>query len=91
MDSQDKFFKDSIKQIHENRDAKEENFEMLQQQERAKVAEQQKKNTNPSSNDDCRKRYTNLHNPSLFCFPETRVTKLFWFDSSAELRSFQAS
>ncbi|KFK27663.1 protein suppressor of protein silencing 3-like [Arabis alpina] len=47
MDAQDRFFKESIKQIHGKRDAKEENFERLQQQERAKV-----KNTNPFSNDD---------------------------------------
>lgn len=58
MDAQDRFFKDEIKQIHKKRDAKEENFEMLQQQERAKVVDQQQKNTNPSSNDDFRKRYT---------------------------------
>ncbi|CAL9231314.1 unnamed protein product [Arabidopsis halleri] len=56
MDAQDRFFKDEIKQIHKKRDAKEENFEMLQQQERAKVVDQQQKNTNPSSNDDFRKR-----------------------------------
>ncbi|XP_010421163.1 PREDICTED: protein SUPPRESSOR OF GENE SILENCING 3-like [Camelina sativa] len=56
MDAQDRFFKDSIKQIHEKRDAKEENFEMLQQQERAKVVDQQERNMNPSSNDACRKR-----------------------------------
>lgn len=69
MDAQDRFFKDSIKQIHENRNAKEENFEMLQQQERAKVVDQQQKNTNPSSNDDCRKRYAYIfYNPSLFVF-----------------------
>lgn len=43
MDSQDKFFKESIKQIHEKRDAKEENFEMLQQQERAKVVDLRKR------------------------------------------------
>jgi len=57
MDAHDRFFMDSIKQIHERRDAKEENFEMLQQQERAKVVGQQQQNINPSSNDDCRKRY----------------------------------
>lgn len=66
MDSQDRFFKESIKHIHEDRDAKEENFEMLQQQERAKVVEQQQKNINPSSKDDFRKRYTYLHNPAFF-------------------------
>lgn len=49
MDSQDKFFKESIKQIHEKRDAKEENFEMLQQQERAKAI-------------DLRKRYVCIQN-----------------------------
>ncbi|KAF3541538.1 hypothetical protein F2Q69_00019219 [Brassica cretica] len=49
MDAQDRVFSESIKQIHDNRDAKEEDFEMLQQQERAKVVEQhQKKNTNLS-------------------------------------------
>ncbi|CAN8277352.1 unnamed protein product [Cochlearia groenlandica] len=53
LDSQDKFFKTSIKQIHEVRDEKEEHFEMKQQQERAKVVEQQKLNTaNPSGNSD---------------------------------------
>ncbi|EOA20190.1 hypothetical protein CARUB_v10000486mg [Capsella rubella] len=49
MDGQYRFFNDKIKQIHKNRYAKEENFEKLQQQERAKVVEN-------TSNDDCRKR-----------------------------------
>ncbi|XP_010521614.1 PREDICTED: protein SUPPRESSOR OF GENE SILENCING 3 [Tarenaya hassleriana] len=53
MDSQDKFFKEQIQMIHEARDEQEENFEMLQQQERAKVKEQ---NANSSSNDDYRRR-----------------------------------
>ncbi|KAF3612059.1 hypothetical protein DY000_02047331 [Brassica cretica] len=43
-------------EIHDKRDAKEEDFEMLQQQKRAKVVEQQqKKNTNLSSKDELRK------------------------------------
>ncbi|ESQ31906.1 hypothetical protein EUTSA_v10003814mg [Eutrema salsugineum] len=56
MDLQDKFFKEAFKRIHEERDAKEEIFEKLQQQERAKVVEQQQKNANPSSKDELRKR-----------------------------------
>uniref|UniRef100_A0A0D3CEU5 Uncharacterized protein n=1 Tax=Brassica oleracea var. oleracea TaxID=109376 RepID=A0A0D3CEU5_BRAOL len=56
MDAQDRFFSESIKQIYDNRDAKEEDFKMLQQQERAKVVEQQqKKNVNLSSKDELRK------------------------------------
>ncbi|KAL0718257.1 hypothetical protein Bca4012_067579 [Brassica carinata] len=58
MDAQDRFFSESIKQIHGIRDAKEEDFEMLQQQERAKVVvqQEQKKNTNLSIKDELRKR-----------------------------------
>lgn len=58
MDAQERFFSESIKQIHDIRDAKEEDFEMLQQQERAKVVvqQEQKKNTNLSSKDELRKR-----------------------------------
>lgn len=71
MDLQDKFFKESLKQIHEKRDAKEENFEIMQQQERAKV---QQKNTHPSSNDDLRKRYAYI----FFIFQTYRITKYLW-------------
>jgi len=61
MDAQDRFFSESIKQIYDNRDAKEEDFKMLQQQERAKVVEQQqKKNVNLSSKDELRKMYVNI-------------------------------
>ncbi|VVB17461.1 unnamed protein product [Arabis nemorensis] len=66
MDSQDRFFKESVKQIHENRDAKEENFEMLQQQERAKVVEQQHM-------DDPRKRAEELS--SFIEFQEKEMEK----------------
>ncbi|KAG2269980.1 hypothetical protein Bca52824_064535 [Brassica carinata] len=63
MDAQDRFFSESIKQIYDNRDAKEEDFKMLQQQERAKVVEQQqKKNVNLSSKDELRKMYEYLLN-----------------------------
>ncbi|KAF8087573.1 hypothetical protein N665_0578s0026 [Sinapis alba] len=56
MDSQDKFFKESIKQIHEKRDAKEENFEMLQQQERAKVVDLRKRAEEVSSFIECQEK-----------------------------------
>lgn len=75
MDSLDMDLKESIKQIHEKINAKEENLAMLLQQERAKV---QQENTNLSTNDDFRKRYTHLHKPALY-FSDTRVTKFFWF------------
>ncbi|KAJ0248696.1 protein suppressor of gene silencing 3 [Hirschfeldia incana] len=56
MDSQEKFFKESIKQIHEKRDAKEENFEMLQQQERAKVVDLRKRAEEVSSFIECQEK-----------------------------------
>ncbi|KAL0738491.1 hypothetical protein Bca4012_014701 [Brassica carinata] len=56
MDSQDKFFKESIKQIHEKRDAKEENFEMLQQQERAKAVDLRKRAEELSSFIECQEK-----------------------------------
>ncbi len=37
MYEQEQFFKDQLKIIHESRDAKEETFERLQQEEREKV------------------------------------------------------
>lgn len=37
MYEQEQFFKDQIKIIHESRDAKEESFERLQQEQREKV------------------------------------------------------
>lgn len=37
MNMQEEFFKEQIKVIHESRDANEEKFEMLQQEEREKV------------------------------------------------------
>ncbi|WZZ74988.1 hypothetical protein YC2023_086358 [Brassica napus] len=56
MDSQDKFFKESIKQIHEKRDAKEENFEMLQQHERSKVVDLRKRAEEVSSFIECQEK-----------------------------------
>ena len=37
MDFQEKFFKDQIQIIHDARDAKEDSFEKIQQEEREKV------------------------------------------------------
>lgn len=53
MDFQEQFFKDQIKIIHEARDAKEDNFEMLQQEEREKVKQS---NSNPTNTEDHRRR-----------------------------------
>lgn len=46
---QEQFFKDQIKTIHESREAKEEDFEKMQQEERDKVKQL---NENPSNADD---------------------------------------
>ncbi|KAJ0090887.1 hypothetical protein Patl1_14794 [Pistacia atlantica] len=53
MDFQEQFFKDQIKIIHEARDLKEEDFEMVQQQEREKVKQSIE---NPSNTEDYKKR-----------------------------------
>ncbi|XP_048327694.1 protein SUPPRESSOR OF GENE SILENCING 3 isoform X1 [Ziziphus jujuba] len=53
MYMQEKFFKEQIKVIHESRDAKEENFEMLQQEEREKVKQA---NADPSNAEEYRRR-----------------------------------
>ncbi|XVF58918.1 hypothetical protein PTKIN_Ptkin07bG0104600 [Pterospermum kingtungense] len=52
MDYQEQFFKEQIKYIHEARDEKEENFEMLQQQQREKVKQS---NPNPSNTEEYRR------------------------------------
>lgn len=54
MDFQEQLFKDQIKIIHEARDAKEENFEKLQQQEREKVKQSI---ANPTNTEDYMHRY----------------------------------
>lgn len=54
MDFQEQFFKDQIKIIHEARDLKEEDFEMIQQQEREKVKQSIE---NPSNTEEYKKRY----------------------------------
>ncbi|GLT26670.1 hypothetical protein SLA2020_017190 [Shorea laevis] len=53
MDAQEQFFKDQIKNMHEARDAMEEKFEVLQQQERERVKQS---NTNPSNTAEFRRR-----------------------------------
>lgn len=53
MDFQDNFFKEQIKVIHEARDAKEEDFEKLQQEEREKI-NQFNVMVNPSNADEYR-------------------------------------
>lgn len=53
MHSQEKFFKDQIQIIHKSQDAKEEDFERLQQMEREKV---QQLNENPSNTEEYRRR-----------------------------------
>ncbi|KAJ0091350.1 hypothetical protein Patl1_14907 [Pistacia atlantica] len=53
MDFQEQFFKDQIKIIHGARDLKEEDFEMVQQQEREKVKQSIE---NPSNTEDYTKR-----------------------------------
>lgn len=49
MDSQEKFFKDQIKAIHQAIDAKEDNFEKLQQAKLEKVKEL---NADPSTEEN---------------------------------------
>ncbi|XP_038722073.1 protein SUPPRESSOR OF GENE SILENCING 3-like [Tripterygium wilfordii] len=49
MDYQEEFFKEQIRVIHEARDAKEEDFEKMQQEEREKV---KKLNVNPSNSEE---------------------------------------
>ncbi|KAL2497988.1 RNA-dependent RNA polymerase [Abeliophyllum distichum] len=49
MDYQEQFFKDQIKQFYDARNAKEENFEKIQQDQRAKVTQSE---ANPSSIED---------------------------------------
>ncbi|XP_052192935.1 protein SUPPRESSOR OF GENE SILENCING 3 [Diospyros lotus] len=53
MDFQEQFFKDQLKIIHEARDAKEDDFEKIQQEEREKVKQS---NANLSSTEDRRRR-----------------------------------
>lgn len=54
MYMQEQFFKEQIKGIHESRDATEEKFELLQQEEREKVKKQS--NTDPSNAEEYRRR-----------------------------------
>lgn len=55
LDFQEQFFKDQLKLIHEARDAKEEDFENLQQKERGEKAKQL--SSNPSNSEEYRRRY----------------------------------
>lgn len=54
LDFQEHFFKEQLKLIHEERVAKEEDFEKLQQEKREKV---KKLNANTSSKEEYRRRY----------------------------------
>ncbi|KAG8642393.1 protein SUPPRESSOR OF GENE SILENCING 3 isoform X2 [Manihot esculenta] len=54
LDFQEQFFKDQLKLIHEARDAKEEDFENLQQKERGEKAKQL--SSNPSNSEEYRRR-----------------------------------
>lgn len=57
MDAQEQFFKEQIKNMHEARDAMEDKFEVLQQQERERVKQS---NTNPSNTAEFRCRYSDF-------------------------------
>ena len=52
MDYQEQFFKEQIKVIYEARDAKEDDFEKIQQEQREKITQQS--HANPSSAEDPR-------------------------------------
>ncbi|ONI14634.1 hypothetical protein PRUPE_4G289200 [Prunus persica] len=56
---QEQFFKDQIKIIHESRDAKEESFERLQQEERDKVKQSY---VNPSNGEEKKYRSAEIDN-----------------------------
>ncbi|KAF5469669.1 hypothetical protein F2P56_013724 [Juglans regia] len=72
---QEQFFKDQIKTIHESREAKEEDFEKLQQEERDKVKQL---NENPSNADEYKLRveeiekYIKLQDREMEDFAEER-------------------
>ncbi|KAF5745075.1 XS domain-containing protein / XS zinc finger domain-containing protein-related isoform 1 [Tripterygium wilfordii] len=59
MDYQEQFFKEQIRVIHEARDAKEEDFEKIQQEEREKV---KKLNVNASNSEDHKRRGKEIDN-----------------------------
>lgn len=54
MNLQEQFFKDQMQIIHESRNAKEEDFERMQQEERAKAKESSKNSVNA---EELRRRY----------------------------------
>lgn len=56
---QEEFFKEQIRVIHDSRNAKEEDFERIQQEEREKV---KKSSTSPLNADDRRLKYEILIN-----------------------------
>lgn len=57
MNMQEQFFKDQIRVIHESRNAKEEDFERIQQEEREKVKQS---STGPISAEEWRRKYENV-------------------------------
>ncbi|KAJ0089568.1 hypothetical protein Patl1_14925 [Pistacia atlantica] len=72
MDFQEQFFKDQIKIIHGARDLKEEDFEMVQQQEREKVKQSIE---NPSNTEDYTKSNISAATGDLNVFFEKNITQ----------------
>lgn len=57
MEMQEQFFKEQIKNIHDTREAKEEDFERMQHEEREKVKQS---STIPTNAEERRRKYENV-------------------------------